>query len=333
MKKYTLFSLFAIFFMLDVQAQDEVADEDISEMYYEDYRHITSLRLYSAYKFQTFALSNNVGDRVRYLPANQPAVGIGMTRDWFVMDLGVVIPTGSTYDEQYGNTLRIDVVSDLFLEAHVINIGAQVYKGFYQPDFPVDALDEDDVIYGQRSDVRTFAITLNHNYVFNHEKFSFRSAFIGDSRQKVSAGSPLLGVYFAHYNIRADGSMIPDNSSLGFSDEMQLEGLSTINMGINGGYAYTYVFQKYFYISGAFTPGIGAMMGDYRPEGGEWYRNRGFIDFAWKLGAMGAFGYNHPKYYVVVSQTFQQYYNFISDEGRNQFANGRLKVAIGYRLK
>ncbi len=318
---------------INAQAQDDITDEKTSDRYVEDYRELTSLRLYSAYKYQTFALSNVLGDKVRFLPANQPAVGIGITRKWFVLDLGLVIPTGTSFDEQYGNTVRIDVVSDLFLEEHVINIGAQLYQGFFQPDFPVDALSIEDVVYGQRSDARTFALTLNHNYVFNHDKFSFRSAFIGDSRQKVSAGSPLLGIYFAHFNVRANGSMIPDNPSLEFSDDMQLQGFNTINMGINGGYAYTYVFQKYFYVSAAAMPGIGAMMGDYNPEGGEWYRNRGFIDFAWKIGGMAAIGYNHPDYYMILSQSFQQYYNFISDEGRNEFGNGRIKLAIGYRLK
>ena len=85
------------------------------------------------------------------------------------------------------------------------------YSGFYIENyrsFPVFNTYKES--YPQRPDMNTSSIGANLYYIFNHNKFSYRSGFVQNEIQKKSAGSFLLTASAGYYAISADSSLVPE---------------------------------------------------------------------------------------------------------------------------
>lgn len=87
-------------------------------------------------------------------------------------------------------------------------------------------------------------------YIFNSNKFSAKAAFGQKEQQILSAGSYLLGSGIYWHKLRPDASMEPDDSSA----------FENLQLGLNFGYAYSWVIDERWLVSGMAT--VGANFGN-----------------------------------------------------------------------
>jgi hypothetical protein len=87
-------------------------------------------------------------------------------------------------------------------------------------------------------------------YVVHHHRFSFRSNYLQNEWQKKSAGSLLVGIETYGGRIEADSTTIPFRISQ-TAAEFNETSLSFFEVGINAGYAYTWVIHEHFFLTGS----------------------------------------------------------------------------------
>lgn len=83
-------------------------------------------------------------------------------------------------------------------------------------------------------------------FVFNGNKFSYKAAFEQSERQLQSAGTFTLGGGIYNIKIESDSVIEGYNESI----------IRNFQFGISGGYAYTWVLNNNWYVSGSISMGV-----------------------------------------------------------------------------
>jgi hypothetical protein len=100
--------------------------------------------------------------------------------------------------------------------------------------------------------MRAYTAGLDVTYLFNSEKFSLRAAFIQNEWQKKSAGSFLVGASILYQTTIGDSSIVPQNLVYqNFYNGFHFKRSSNFSFGPIAGYAYTFVYRKHYFITGA----------------------------------------------------------------------------------
>jgi hypothetical protein len=222
------------------------AQQDTS--YIEGYESRITGRFYFSRKFTTLRLqNNNPAYALRYRPNTTLNMGVGATYQWATLNLaygfGFLNP-----DRGQGKTRYLDLQFHGYGKKITIDFLGQFYKGFFLS--PKGTAAPSNSSYYLRPDLRVNAVGATVQYVFNHKQFSYRASFLQNEWQKKSAGSFLIGVELYAGGIRADSSVVPRaiNQEVTTSD---IHRMQFIQFGPNAGYAYTYVFDRHFFVTGA----------------------------------------------------------------------------------
>jgi hypothetical protein len=104
--------------------------------------------------------------------------------------------------------------------------------------------------YYQRPDVVTNVFGITAYRILNHKKFSYRAAMTQNEWQKKSAGSWLLGGEINYGIIKADSAFVPGGMETSYP-QAGINHLRFFSIGPGGGYAYTYVIKRNFFITGS----------------------------------------------------------------------------------
>jgi hypothetical protein len=174
-----------------------------------------------------------------------------------------------------------------------------------------------------RPDLGVTQLGASGQYVFNHEKFSFKAAFQNTELQKRSAGSWLLGWNMFYGSVTADSSLVP-----GFlqSETPDYDRLRFLKAGPVVGYAYTLVMLEKFYLSGAADLAISCGMYSLKLDRAKFEEFYVSVDY----GLRFAVGYNTSRlnigaFYVVQKvQVESNYHNIIS--------TGNFRFIVAYRF-
>ena len=103
----------------------------------------------------------------------------------------------------------------------------------------------------------TSQIGANLLYVFNYRKFSFPAAYSQTTNQRISAGSLILGISYNEQLFSFDHTRIdPKIESLMLHD-LKFNNINYINLNINFGYSYNWVFAKNFLTNISVSPAVG----------------------------------------------------------------------------
>ncbi len=186
----------------------------------------------------TFSLNveSEIGEGGTFTPNNPVLLGLGFS--WKNSSLSFGYGFSSMREKDKGKTKTLDLQYHHYGERWIVDLYLLKNKGFYLEDKDVPQLYPDLKIslYG------AFA-----QYVFSGDKFSFGAAFDQNKRQLRSAGSWLLGGNVFYTNIK--GQPMIDNRFYG-NDKWNIQ------LGPNGGYAYSWVFAPNFYLAGSFSMGV-----------------------------------------------------------------------------
>ena len=96
-----------------------------------------------------------------------------------------------------------------------------------------------------RNDIKLFTAYFYGYHLFNHQRYSLRASFNQRDVQLQNQGSWLAGGLVTRRRFLADGLVVPGNDG----EQLAIERLAQTRIGIGGGYAYTLLPIKNFYIT------------------------------------------------------------------------------------
>ncbi|MEP7278000.1 MAG: DUF4421 domain-containing protein [Bacteroidota bacterium] len=227
--------------------------KDHDSSYYQSFERYITTRFFFSQKYARLELekSTNVA-RLRYLPNTSLAMGVGVTYQSISLNVGYAFGFLNT-DREKGRTRYLDIQPHIYGRKWVYDLTAQFYKGYYLN--PRGFASNDPEKYYVRPDLRTQLLGLSAYRLLNPSKFSFRAALLENEQQRKSAGSVLIGAEIYYGIIKGDSAVVPatlENNYL----QKGVRRLDFIKIGPGIGYAYTYVINRAFYLTGSLSASL-----------------------------------------------------------------------------
>lgn len=298
---------FSLFLILSISKVDAQLDSN----YVTDYSHWLTTRLYSVSKFNRLTIGGK-DNSINYFPNNNINIGLGYTYRGFGINLGFKAPFINQDDDKKGETNFLDIQANLFNKKIAVNFAFQYFRGYYltNPDKYYPDYWNGTNNFPSRRDLRTLNVNLSGNYIFNSDRFSYRSIFIQDQLQKKSAGSFLVGIYTTFLWLGADSGLANYNNQLQLPPELNVDYASTFSIGPQAGYAYTFVLWDNFFISLSLVLGAGYNYTSRRQvneDKTESWSNGHSVGF--KAQHRVGIGYNSEKYFIGANYSIGDYFS------------------------
>ena len=312
------------------QTKDSIVS--IAENNIEDYSDKLALFLYAKNKFSQFGIYNKtINKRIEYSPNEQLNIGFGFNYKWLGIGLAFNFSFVNNDNDKYGLTKRLDWQTNVYLKKFVIDFYLQYYKGYYvqNPHEVFPEWKEGDDMY-IRPDITTATLGFGAMYIFNHKKFSYKSAFLQTAIQKKSAGSFMMGGHLQLQSIQADSSILPEKSV--FEDQPPAVAHRALYFGIITAYAYNFIIKKHYFASLSLLANLQLGSAKTKLEDGTIYS--GFVP-VFHLQPRIAIGINRPKWYAGVSfvnDVITELYNEENKDWALSFASGNFRIFMGYRF-
>ncbi len=235
-----------------------------------------------------------------YRPSVQNTIGIGLGFKDLALHFNFKLRQNATIEARQGNSKYSDLQIHSYGKKLGYDIYYQTYKGYYIENLDnfVNGLFSGNQLQ-QRDDLRLKNFSTNVFYVFNPQKFSYRSAFVLDEKQLRSGGSFILTGSLGYFQVSADSSIVPSNTDIAFHSKAHFNQVDFYTLAVTPGYAHNFVFPKGFY----FSVGVSGLIGLQYHEGhAEEYANKGFHYFL-KGIFKSSLGYNVEKWVAGISLT------------------------------
>jgi len=264
---------------------------------------------YSARAFvakNTFSLNIDSEHRgeIGFEPNNPVLLGLGFS--WKNSSLNFGYGFSSMREKDKGKTKTLDFQYHHYGEQWILDLYMLNNKGFY--------LEDKDVVH-LYPDLRISLFGAFSQYVFSGNKFSFGAAFDQNKRQLRSAGSWLLGGNVFYTNIK--GQPAVDDEFFG-GDKWNIQ------LGPNGGYAYSWVFARNFYLAGSFSVGVNVGIEKENDQ-------RKFSVNPLLFGRM-SIGYNGPDWTVNISALNNRVYVKYGDDYQRSLDPSQYKLTFVKRF-
>lgn len=291
------------------------------------------LRVYASQKYSAQTIIDR-GEKVSlgYRPSNGYVVGFGFNYKFLGINLGTVFPFAQPDINRYGKTKYLDFQSHLYLRIFTVDFYTGYYKGAYLANSAtvLNAFPKGNEFY-TRGDIKTYSGGFGIYANLNPTKFSVRAPFLQNEWQKKSAGQPMLGFELYWVASTADSSFVPTQLiNKRFFDGIEFNKWRFYSLNFTGGYAYTLVIRKQFFIMAGVNGSLG--IGEYqlRPVDVT-TMNRIYPNFSLnqKLGV----GYHFDRLFVGMSlANFQYFTPSPVKETYIRWSTGNLRFNIAYRL-
>jgi hypothetical protein len=175
-------------------------------------------------------------DNKHYKPNNPLNIGLGFalknTALNFRSDFGLVQAGG----KKRGKTKAVDFQVHHYGRHFLLDLFYQNYKGYYREDKEIELYPE----------LAAQEIGAEGSYLFNGNKFSVKAAFDQSEKQLKSVGSFVLGGGIYMYKLNLEKELLVSGSSH----------LNNFQLGMNAGYAYSWVINDRWLMAGSATAGI-----------------------------------------------------------------------------
>jgi len=295
--------------------------------YITNYGNKFLFKLIGVNKYNYFKVKDSQNNSsARYRPDRRLNLGIGMAYKWFALDLAFNVGIGE--NSNFQNSKYLDLAGTIFSSKQFINATYQYYYGYQMNKF-TGITSEGLPTSSIRDDIRTIYFGLQYFFVLDYDKFSLKSSFIHNEKQKKSAGSFLFGAGFGIYSLDADSTIIPSEFYNDFHESLHITDLNATNVGLGFGYIYTLVLKKHFYATLSFIPGIGLNFGDYKTDYRKPYDTHLYLGFK----TMNSIGYNSERLFGGIQFSSDFFRTKIEKQLNVQTGHGKAKIFIGYRFR
>ncbi len=232
--------------------------------YFESYKEDKILgRLLLTSKLNVIELDEEIDDvskKITYKPADDFRIGLGVHYKW--LGLSATLPFSNKKNDEFdGNNL--DLQGQIILPFLIVEGTLFRYNGYSidnAEDFPILDTYKDKVY-----DISFRSINTNIYYILNHNKYSYRSFKILTEKQKKSAGSAILGLFYNYSRLEAPGGIIPEEIKDQFSENMDISDENYNLTGISAGYAHNFVIKNNYSIGVLLSTGPGYFSENKKP--------------------------------------------------------------------
>jgi len=271
--------------------------------YIKVYKDELTTRIFLARNQNGYTLSEKlVNPGLKYRTNDNLLIGMGYTYSFLTINLAVKLPFINQDDDTYGESKYLDLSFQTNFRSFIFDIYLQWNTGYYIAN-PEDfqAIPGGDITYPLRGDLRTNLIGMNVTYLFNSERYSYKASFLQNEFQKRSAGTPVVGVEGYWMLGRADSSITLNSlTDSNYIDNQAFNQADLYNVGFDGGYAYTFVWNEHLYVSLASTLGLSLGYNIIHNTEESFTCCDGFA-FGLTNTTQISVGYNNNKYYVGLS--------------------------------
>lgn len=286
--------------------------------------------IYPVLKQRSLNFSLSKRDRssvLTYKPNNAYHLGVGA----YVFELGIelafAIPLREKSIERYGESRARDLGLNVLSKRWGLDAFYQRYRGFYLIDKDLEPAPDEP--YPQRPDIGTRNFGATAHYIFNHRKFSFRSAYNFAERQLVSNGSFLAFAAINTFRVAADSSIVTHPRQAAFGNGVDFTHLRYTTFSIAPGYTYNLI-RNDFFLNATLTVGPAHHWISYELEAtGKRRHDIAINPFA---GFRVAAGYNGQRVFGGVSFVSQGSLIRFDDVNFSN-KNSVFKVLVGYRFR
>lgn len=299
---------------------------DYDTAYIQDFRQRLSLS--ALFEFQNYFIAVFREDQeflqfTSNLP--KPTYGINGSYKWINFAVTLAIPKMSIANTNYEESEGFSLSFRPTLRKFYFSTFYEEFKGYHllNPDLQNSGLTS-----LEYPSMRTQTFFNSIYYGVNNQRFSYRNLIFQNEQQKKSAGSVLIGLSggFKWINTPSDKPIIPDTTQ----DANGLVGLEYFNLGVNVGYAYTFVLFERFNASIMIVPGIQYLDGIYRYQDGK------EVDVSTRLGLNAEtrfqVGYNSRNFFGGISLNSYVISNWINEIAPVGSLHNYIRFNIGYHF-
>lgn len=218
----------------------------VDSSYIKEFDHKLALSAYISKSYVMLNQEFESGGEREFIPNNPPSIGLGIAIKNTIINVSGGYGFSFMRDKKKGKTKSLDLQIHSYGKKLAYDIFIQRYKGFYSEY-------DDNIKLFPDLKIQQYGATVQ--YVFNNKRFSYGAAFTQNKLQLKSAGSLLAGVNVYYTAINSDSAFI-------FRDR---HSFYSFQIGINGGYSYTWAINKNWFINGSLT--VGANVGIEKKRG------------------------------------------------------------------
>jgi hypothetical protein len=264
-------------------------------------------------------------DLLSFKPNNTYSLGVGLYLFELGFELAFAIPVQEKSKSIYGESHARDIQLNVLGKKWGLDAFYQKYTGFYKTE--KDNEPQAGMPYPQRADIVSRNFGLTGNYVFNHQKFSFRSVYNFAERQLYSKGSLLLFTSIRSFKLSADSSILSNQQELVFGDQVSFKQLRYATFSLAPGYTYSLIYRSFF-LNGSLAVGPAHHWIYYELETGA---DRNDISINAFVAARVGIGYNGDRIFGGIIYLSQGSIVRFDDV---QFSNNNasFKILVGYRF-
>jgi hypothetical protein len=315
--------------------EDDAVRYDTS--YIQVYKDELTTRIFLSRKQNGYYLSEQLlSPWIRYKTNNNLLLGVGYTYSFLTLNLSLNLPVLNMNEETYGKSKNLDLQSHTIFRNMIVDLYLQWNRGYYLANPPVvpGGLPQIEAGYPVREDLRTTVVGINVQRLFNSERYSYKASFIQNEIQKRSAGSPILGVEGYWLLGMADSLIIPQELiSHGFASGTGFNQADLFNVGVNGGYAYTFVIRERFYLSLSTVWGLAAGYNvlNYTATSD---LNRSGLSWGINNHNRVSMGFNRNDFYIGISWIqFNMNTNYGYRQGWFRYSTGNIRLNVVKRFR
>jgi hypothetical protein len=266
------------------------------------------------------------GDLLTYRPNNSFSFGVGLYLFELGFELAFAIPLDEKSRKIFGESEARDIQLNVLGKRFGIDAFYQKYSGFYITEKGNEP--EAQMPFPQRPDIISRNFGLTNYYLFNHQKFSFRSVYNFAERQVYSKGSFLMFSSISSFKLSADSSILTTEQEAIFGENVSFKYLRYATFSLAPGYTYSLIYKNFF-LNGTLAIGPAHHWTNYEYENNVNNYETSVNSF---VAARIGIGYNGNRLFGGISFLTQG--SQVRFEGA-QFSNnnGAFKILIGYRFR
>lgn len=198
-------------------------------------------------KFTNIGYEYKNNDEITYKPNTPVSIGLGLS--WKGTNLSFSYGFDFLRDKDRGKTHSIDFQYHYYGRKIIFDFFFQRYRGFYTDerndiDISINGNKNDNIKLFPDIKIRQYGVF--GQYVFNGKRFSTKAVFNQNEIQRKSTGSLLVGGGIYLNRLQGDSTLYLENAD---------NRIDNFQIGINAGYAYTWVIKRQLFISASFSAG------------------------------------------------------------------------------
>lgn len=294
------------------------ADSQVDSLYIRPFEQNFSLRTYFVQNYTYITQNFNVDNYQDFeYRTNRPlSIGLGVT--WNNSSISGSYGFPFMRDKERGRTHTLAFQYHYYGRKIVLDFVLQRHKGMYKQH------EDEDIPFELSPDAKVTQYGVSGFYVFKGNQFSYKSAFDLSELQLRSVGSFILGGGVYKNKIESESSIIITDKRGRVDSISSIQ--KNIQLGVNLGYAYTWIIKHKYFISGSMTVGanIGTesinQVGKHKP------------DFYPSFNPRVAMGYHGEEWSISASFFDNQIYTFYSKNMNRGINTMSVQMTIVKRL-